>query len=129
MGSTLQYAKQYRNYGKFDYKVEGLNLRMSEFTAAIGCVQTDRLEDIVNWKNEYAEKYLDPQYSNRVLLPAGMTSGYYKYIVFESIEKSTGKVYDQPCHVIMRKDYNLPNTDWVVNNHWCVPIYYKGSEE
>ena len=125
----VEYAKQYRNYGKFDYKVEGLNLRMSEFTAAIGCVQTDRLEDIVNWKNEYAEKYLDPQYPNRVLLPDGMTSGYYKYIVFEPIEKSTGKVYDQPCHVIMEKDYTLPNTNWVAKNHWCVPIYYKGSEE
>lgn len=124
--NLVEYAKQYRNYGKFDYKVEGLNLRMSEFTAAIGCVQTDRLNDIVNWKNEYAEKYLDPQYSNRVLLPDGMISGYYKYIVFEPIEKSTGKVYDQPCHVITGKDYELPNTDWVANNHWCVPLYYKG---
>jgi len=27
-----------------------------------------------------------------------MTSGYYKYVVFEPIERSTGKVYDQPCH-------------------------------
>lgn len=127
--NLLEYAKQYRNYGKFDYKVEGLNLRMSEFTAAIGCVQTDRLGDIVNWKNEYAEKYLDPQYPDRVLLPDAMISGYYKYIVFESIEKSTGKVYDQPCHVIMGKDYDLPNTDWIANNHWCVPLYYKGSEQ
>lgn len=126
--NLAEYAKQYRNYGKFDYKVEGLNLRMSEFTAAIGCVQTDRLDDIVEWKNEYAERYLDTQYPNRVLFPNGMISGYYKYIVFESIEKSTGKVYDQSCHVIMGKDYDLPNTDWVANNHWCVPLYYKGTE-
>lgn len=127
-GNLVEHAKQYRNYGKFNYKVEGLNLRMSEFTAAIGCVQTDRLNDIVNWKNEYAEKYLDSQYPDRVLLPDSMTSGYYKYIVFEPIEKSTGKVYDQPCHVIMGKNYHLPNTDWVANNHWCVPLYYKGNE-
>ena len=126
--NLVEYAKQYRNYGKFDYKVEGLNLRISEFTAAIGCVQTDRLGDIVNWKNEYAEKYLDTQYPNRVLLPGGMISGYYKYIVFEPIEKSTGKVYDQPCHRIMAKDYVLKNTEWVAKNHWCVPIYYKGDK-
>jgi len=124
----VEFAKQYRNYGKFDYKVEGLNFRMSEFTAAIGCVQTDRLYDIVTWKNEYAQKYLDPQYSNRVIFPNGMTSGYYKYIVFDPIEKTTGKVYDQPCHWVMGKECDLPNTDWVADNHWCVPLYYKGDE-
>lgn len=122
----VEFAKQYRNYGKFDYKVEGLNFRMNEFTAAIGCVQTDRINEIVAWKNEYAQKYLNPKFSNRVKFPEGMISGYYKYIVFDPIEKSTGKVYDQPCHQIMKKAYELPNTEWVVYNHWCVPIYYKG---
>lgn len=122
----VEFAKQYRNYGKFDYKVEGLNYRMSEFTAAIGCVQTDRMDDIVSWKNEYAQKHLDPQYHNRVVLPEHMTSGYYKYIVFDEIKKSTGKVYDDPCHKIMGRNCELPNTDWISKNHWCVPLYYKG---
>ena len=122
----VEFAKKYRNYGKFDYKVHGLNYRMTEFTAAIGCVQVDRLDEIVSWKNEYALKYLDPKFPNRVKFPKGMISGYYKYIIFDSIEKSTGKVYDQPCHRIMNKDYELPNTDWIAKNHWCVPLYYKG---
>ncbi len=39
----VEYAKKYRNYGKFDYVVEGLNFRMSEFTSSIsfmllGCI-------------------------------------------------------------------------------------------
>jgi hypothetical protein len=55
-----------------------------------------------------------------------MVSGYYKYIVFDPIEKSTGKVYDEPCHRIMNKNGHLPNTEWVAGNHWCVPLYYKG---
>lgn len=126
--NLVEFSKQYRNYGKFDYKVEGLNYRMNEFTAAIGCVQTDRLNDIVNWKNEYAQKNLDPKFVNRVKFPEGMISGYYKYIVFDEIEKSTGKVYDQPSHRIMNKGYELSNTDWIAQNHWCVPIYYKGNE-
>lgn len=121
-----EFAKKYRNYGKPDYEIEGLNYRMSEFTAAIGCVEIERLGDIVSWKNEYAQKRLDPQYPNRVILPNGMTSGYYKYIVFDPIERSTGKVYDNPCHKIMKKTYELPNTEWVAKNHWCVPLYYKG---
>ena len=125
----VEFAKRYRNYGKFDYRVQGLNFRMNEFTAAIGCVQVDRLDEIVSWKNEYAQKYLDPNFPNRVKFPEGMISGYYKYIVFDPIENSTGKVYDQPCHKIMNKDYELPNTDWIAKNHWCVPIYYKGEGE
>ena len=125
----LEYAKKYRNYGKFDYKVEGLNHRISEFTAAIGCVQVDRLEEIVGWKNKYAEKHLNPKFYNRVVFPDGMRSGYYKYIVFDPIEKSTGRVYDQPCHKIMGKAYDLVNTEWIAANHWCVPLYYKGGEQ
>lgn len=122
----LEYAKKYRNYGKFDYVVEGLNYRINEFSAAIGAVQTDRLDEIVAWKNEYAKKNLDPKFPRRLKFPKGMISGYYKYIVFDPIEKSTGKVYDQPCHKIMKKADELPNTDWVAQNHWCVPLYYKG---
>jgi dTDP-4-amino-4,6-dideoxygalactose transaminase len=123
-----EYAKKYRNYGKFEYKVEGLNYRINEFGAAIGCVQTDRLDEIVAWKNDYARKNLDPKHPNRVKFPKGMVSGYYKYIVFDQIEKSTGKVYDAPCHKIMGREYSLPNTEWLSTNHWCVPLYYKGEE-
>jgi hypothetical protein len=54
-----------------------------------------------------------------------MTSGLYKYIVFEEIEKSTGRVYEEPCHRIMGRADELPNTDWVAQNHWCVPLYYR----
>ena len=123
-----EFATRYRNYGKFDYQVDGLNYRMNEFTAAIGCLQTDRIDEIVERKNDYAQKHLDKQFINRVKFPEGMISGYYKYIVFDPIENSTGKVYDQPCHEIMKKDNELPNTNWVAKNHWCVPLYYKGNE-
>lgn len=119
----IEYAKKYRNYGKFDFKVHGLNFRITEFAAAMGAFQTDRLKDIIDFKNNYA-KQLDSQYSNRVNLPEGMISGYYKYIVFDPIEKSTGKVYDEQCHRILNHDAELPNSDWVAKNHWCVPIYY-----
>src|SRR6267378_3496899 len=44
-------ARTFRNYGKPDHEVAGLNLRMNEFTAAIGLVQVDRLDEIVAWKN------------------------------------------------------------------------------
>jgi dTDP-4-amino-4,6-dideoxygalactose transaminase len=121
----LDFARAYRDYGKPDYRVEGLNFRMSEFTAALGLVQTERLEEIVAWKNRVARDTLDPLHRARLVLPDDMVSGLYKYIVFEPIERSTGKVYDQPCHRLMGTGDDLPNTDWVAQNHWCVPIYYR----
>ena len=120
-----EFARGYRNYGKPDYRIHGLNQRMSEFTAAIGRVQLERLEEIVRWKNAAARRFLDPVHSARVELPEGMVSGHYKYIVFDPIERSTGKVYDEPCHRLMGSAEQLPNTDWVAENHWCAPLYYR----
>jgi len=122
--SLCDFAKKFRNYGKFDYDIRGLNYRMSEFTAALGLVQTKRLSEIVEWKNHIAKDKLDLNYPEHLKIPEGMVSGYYKYIVFQEIEKSTGKVYDQLCHKIMNRPENFPNADWVANNHWCVPLYY-----
>lgn len=122
----IKHAQAFRNYGKPDYSVLGVNFRMSEFTAALGCVQIDRMDEIVQYKAGYAADVLDKKYDKRVYFPDGMTSGFYKYIVFEEIEKSTGKVYEESCHKILKRDCDLPNTDWVAKNHWCVPLYYKG---
>jgi dTDP-4-amino-4,6-dideoxygalactose transaminase len=102
---------------------------MSEFTAALGLVQTERMPEIVAWKNRIAREVLDPVHSDRVQFPDGMTSGLYKYIVFQPIERSTGRVYDEPCHRVLGHDVELPNTDWVAANHWCVPLYYAGDRE
>ena len=124
----VSFARDYRNYGKPDHEVEGLGLRMSEFTAALGLVQIERLDEIVAWKQEVARAHLDPLFGGRVELPDGMTSGFYKYVVFEQIARSTGLVYADPCHRIMGDHSELPNTDWVAQNHSCVPLYYHGPE-
>jgi perosamine synthetase len=121
----LEYARAFRNYGKPEHQIEGLNFRLSEFTAAIGLVQAERLEEIVAWKNQVARDVLDPAHPGRLVLPDGMTSGFYKYVVFDPIERSTGKVYDQPCHRIMGHAVDLPNCDWIAEHHWCVPLYYR----
>ena len=122
--ALIEFARQYRDYGKPSYSVAGLNYRMSEFTAALGVVQVERMADIVAWKNEVAARYLDDRHPNRVKLPEGMTSGLYKYIVFDRIEKSTGKVYEALCHRTMGRSGDFPNAEWVSRNHWCVPLYY-----
>ena len=122
---AIDFARTFRNYGKPDYRLHGLNFRLNEFTAAIGIVQTERLPEIVRWKNEAARLHIDPVHSSRLQLPDGMISGLYKVIVFEPIERSTGKVYDEPCHRTLGRAGDLPNSDWVAQNHWCVPLYYR----
>jgi perosamine synthetase len=98
---------------------------MNEFTAAVGILGVERLEEIVAWKNGVAREQLDPLYASHLELPEGMVSGFYKYIVFQPLERSTGKVYDEPCHRLMGHQVELPNSDWVADNHWCVPLYYR----
>jgi perosamine synthetase len=122
---VIAQAQDFRNYGKPSYEVVGLNFRMSEFTAALGLVQIERLPEIVAWKNAVARAELDPVHPSRLELPEGMVSGLYKYIVFDWLQRSTGRVYDEPCHRIMGHDVELPNTDWVARNHSCVPLYYR----
>jgi dTDP-4-amino-4,6-dideoxygalactose transaminase len=124
----LEFARAFRNYGKPDHEVHGLNFRMSEFTAALGVVQAERMEEIVAWKNAVAREQLDPRHPGRLQLPDGMRSGLYKYIVFDPLERSTGKVYDQPCHRLLGHPVDLPNSDWVATNHWCAPLYYRPEE-
>ncbi len=121
----IDFARTFRNYGKPEYATAGLNFRLNEFTAALGIVGTERLEEIVAMKNTIARTHLDPRHAARVHFPEGMVSGYYKYIVFEPIARSTGKVYDAPCHRIMGHAVDLPNSDWVAENHWCEPLYYR----
>jgi dTDP-4-amino-4,6-dideoxygalactose transaminase len=126
---VVEHARAFRNYGKPSFAVSGLNFRMNEFTAALGLIQVERLPEIVAWKNQVAREQLDPMYASRLELPDGMTSGLYKYIVFDWLERSTGRVYDEPCHRIMGSDVELQNTDWVARNHSCVPLYYRPGAE
>jgi dTDP-4-amino-4,6-dideoxygalactose transaminase len=125
----IEFARAFRNYGKPEHRVPGLSFRMSEFTAALGVIATSRLEEIVAWKNAVAVEHLDARHPGRLQLPDGMTSGLYKYIVFDEVERSTGKVYETPCHRIMGGAVDLPNSDWVARNHWCVPLYYRPDAE
>jgi perosamine synthetase len=126
---VLAFARAFRDYGKPDYGVAGLNFRMNEFTSAVGLVEVERLDEIAAWKSAVAHDLLDRRYPAHVELPDGMSSGFYKYIVFEPIERSTGKVYDTPCHRVTGSAVDLPNTDWVAGNHWCVPLYYRPAPE
>ncbi|MBE5849673.1 MAG: aminotransferase [Lachnospiraceae bacterium] len=131
--NLLKYVEEFRNYGKevinghVYYRMqEGFNFRLSEFNAALGIVQMERLEGILEWKRNLAEKY-DCIFDNRVRLPEGMISGYYKYIVFDTpLKQETGQVFGPRDlgHRIENVEANVPNSEWITEHHKCAPIYY-----
>lgn len=129
----LKWVESYRNYGKevIDGQVyypysNGFNFRLSEFNAALGIVQMERLERILTFKRELAEKY-DEIFDNRIRFPDGMKSGYYKYIVFDTpLKQETGQVFGHRDlgHIIDAANVELPNSIWITEHHKCAPIYY-----
>ena len=129
----LEWLKLYRNYGKkvvdgnVTYSIQdGFNFRISEFTAALGLVQMARVEEILEWKRNLAGKYVRI-FERRVIMPEGMSSGYYKYIVFDyRLSEETGQVFGIADHgtTIEKKGMDLPSSIWVAKHHKCVPIYY-----
>lgn len=129
----LKWVEKFRNYGKevvdghVYYRMNnGFNYRINEFTAALGIVQTERLQMILDWKRELAKKF-DQIFDNKVVMPEGMTSGYYKYIVFDTpLKEETGKVFGPGDlgHRIAGVEADVPNSIWVTEHHRCAPIYY-----
>ena len=129
---VAEYCRLQRNYGKkiIDNRIhylqpDSFNFRISEFTAALGFIQMKNLEDILEIKNALARKY-DQIFTDRLKLPEGMQTGYYKYIVFnQETALQTGKVFataDQCC-VLADRQQDLPGCRWVGENHCCPPIY------
>lgn len=130
----IEWMKKFRNYGKevlegnvVTYPMkEGFNYRISEFTAALGIVQMERLPKILEWKRELAQKY-DQIFDRRVKFPEGMESGYYKYIVFDQeLKEETGRVFNHTDfgNEIEGKAFDLPGSYWTAEHHRCAPIYY-----
>ncbi len=128
----LKWVEEFRNYGKevidghVYYRIaNGFNFRLSEFSAALGIVQMERLPKILEWKRRLAEKY-DRIFENRVRFPEGMVSGYYKYIVFDTkLNQETGQVFGPRDlgHRIAEVEAEVPNSEWVTEHHKCAPIY------
>lgn len=129
----LDWVRHWRNYGKevrngvVSYPIaNGFNYRMNELTAALGIVQTARMPMILSWKKALAEKF-DQIFENRILFPNGMSSGYYKYIVFDTpLNEETGKVFNHTDfgNEIEGVPADLPNSYWIAEHHRCAPIWY-----
>lgn len=129
----MEWLKYFRNYGKHvengkvSYRLsDGFNFRMNEMTAALGIVQTGRMDEVLAWKRELAAKF-DQIFERRVRLPEGMESGFYKYIVFDyDLTMRTGQVFGAADfgNEIDGTKASVPNSYWIAEHHACPPIWF-----
>jgi len=130
-----EWARMYRNYGKSKpwvtyHEMEGENLRMNEFSAAVISVQLDNLEEILNEREEIANIYMNAIPERfRLRVPSELTScSWYKFPVFidrfdelkDAGIQPSGGIYDIPLHKqpIIGKDLSDSTA-----KHLCLPIY------
>lgn len=129
------FLSEFRNYGKSkDSKgvirySKGFNFRMSEWDAAVALHQVRRHKDIIEARHQDFLRLSS-------LLPPLVThkgvSNHYKYIIHKGLAETeglirfTGQVYSRSDQLVtalnIRPDYGLPNSDWVAENHVCLPL-------
>ena len=109
-----------------DYDQPGLNYRMNEFTAALGIVGVERLDEIIAWKNAVARDAARPAAPEP--RPAARRDGLRATTSTSSSSRSSARPArstTSPATACSGIAVDLPNTDWVAENHWCVPLYYR----
>jgi perosamine synthetase len=144
-------AALYRNHGKPEpwvsyHVLAGSNWRMNEIAAIIGLAQLDRLERMIEKRQEIARQYNSFIYKRlpdiKIIVPQNKTN-WYKYILVlpSGIDRETlkqkmaekgikmqGEVYGLPLHnQPIFKDLALaesfPVADDICRRHICLPLY------
>ena len=124
--TLLEFARAFRNYGKPEHAVAGLNFRLSEFTAALGLVQTERHGG--DRRVEERGRARAPRPAASRPPPAAGRDGLRALQVHrlrpdraldrQGLRRAVPP-HHGPCRATCR------TRDWVAGNHWCVPLYYR----
>lgn len=127
-----QFAREFSSYGKYKvdgviYYSRGMNLRMSEWDAAVLSVQLEHLQDIMELRTRDADKL-------KVIAPCLLAgpSNYYKFPVHKAYAKglkTLGPVYQlsDQLHMSMNAygpsvTVDLSNSLQWAEDHVCLPI-------
>jgi perosamine synthetase len=131
------------NRGSFIHPEIGYNFRMTDFQAALGLNQLDRIDEIKQSKSSIAEKYLECLPSGIELLPISPNTRSYTpfRVVIRSETKGAEEVmhilrqsgveprscfyplHKQPCWGREFDDSKFPNSIDAYENYVCLPTY------
>ena len=117
-------------YDRFDQKmIIGNNIRISELQALFSYSVVKEWKNIIDNKINIAKQYIDTCIDNNINFISqdsyGQKGNYYKFVIYSensaikaampSLKTVTSPVYD----------YCLCDCDNIINNHACLPIWYK----
>lgn len=156
--NIVEVGRKLREFGKVpdgyitnQYEFIGYNWRMPEISSLMGLAQLDRFDEILLGRSRAASRY-DQNFSgskvvSRIKPAAECIPNNYKYVIDVSkvdrrklhehfiangIQPS-GYVYELPLHDMkLFEKFNggdLPMTDYICRNHFCLPIYPSISDE
>ena len=156
--ALAQQMKSDREFGKVKkgiitnyHESFGYNMRMPEVSALLGLKQIESLETFIKRRREIAKLY-DEELRDcsdiKIICPEeNATHNYFKYMlillkhdrvsVHKKLEEMgvspSGYVYEIPLHKlpVFPKDNNLvmPKTEYLCDKHFCLPIYFKMTDE
>jgi perosamine synthetase len=153
-----QTARCLRMYGQDKNRLMvklGYNWRLNEMAAVVGKHQLERLDDLVNRRNQIAEWYAhalsDVDGVSVFRVPSGFRHSYYKYavkladgidriklgkILKEKFSVETGHIYYPPCHLQPyykenwgSKEGDLPTSERVLPQVMSLPMHYGITKE
>ncbi|MBI2935761.1 MAG: DegT/DnrJ/EryC1/StrS family aminotransferase, partial [Chloroflexi bacterium] len=148
-------AQVFRDQGKAGFLGNvhtelGYNWRMSEVHAAIGLTHLARLDRFIQGRQRIARIYdqalMDMPHMERVVIPEGSVSNYYKYVAVleDGIDRAglkkrlkekfgvslSGEVYELPLHLqpVVEKmqgpgQGKFPLAEDLCRRHICLPVY------
>jgi len=140
------------NVDKYYHDIIPMNLRMTDIQAAIGIVQLEKLDRMIEMRRNIAEKLRRALNNTNIGLPIEKGYAkhtYYKFAIIlpENIKKSkfiekmgklgiaTGKLYDPPLHKtriamnVLNATPKLPISEFLSQRAISLPIYPELSEE
>jgi dTDP-4-amino-4,6-dideoxygalactose transaminase len=144
--------RRIRNHGMergYDTSVLGLNLRMLEINAAMGCAQMDCFEDMLSARRSNAVKLAGllehfplGSHSN-VLKQRKIAPNWYLYPIYtderDALKAALQKegvtsmvYYDPPVHrnpLYIKEGINLPHTDMISKCVLCLPVHPKMNDD
>ena len=121
----IELARAFRNYGKPDTRSRA-QLPHERVHRGDRHRRRERLDEIVAWKNDGARAHLD----RRTRTGSSCRRGCLGPLQVRRVRADRAidrEGLREPCHRIMGHTSTCRTRDWVAENHWCVPLYYRPS--
>ena len=139
-----------RSINNWEVFCKGSNYKMSEISAVLGILHTNKAPQIIKERQDIAERYdneiIFRNGISKFVLPEGCESSYYKYVIrtanskikqiikermSEANVELPPSIYDYNCNKcsfskherVLNDDAIFPNSEYMSEHHFCLNMY------